>query len=78
MTQHMVTVRLDRSKKKALDAIASGLDRDRTYVLNQAIDAYLETHQWQLEHIKEGLGQARRKQFARDSEVKTAFARWHK
>ena len=78
MNQHMVTVRLDRSKKKALDAIASGLERDRTYVLNQAIDAYLETHRWQLAHLKDGLRQAQRRQFVRDSEVRAAFAKWHK
>ena len=78
MNRHMITVRLDRSKKKALDAIATGLERDRAYVLNQAIDAYLETHRWQLVHLKEGLRQAQRKQFARDSQVRAAFARWHK
>jgi predicted transcriptional regulator len=78
MDKHMVTLRLDPFKKKALDAIASGLDRDRTYVLNQAIEAYLETHQWQLGHIKEGLRQAQRKQFASDAQVRAAFAKWHK
>jgi len=78
MNRHMITVRLDRSKKRALDAIATGLERDRTYVLNQAIDAYLETHRWQLAHLKEGLRQAQRKQFCQDSEVRAVFARWHK
>jgi predicted transcriptional regulator len=74
----MVTLRLDTEKKKALDAIAAGLDRDRSYVLNQAIEAYLETHRWQLGHIKEGLHQAQRKQFATDAQVKTAFAKWRR
>ena len=78
MNRHMVTLRLDPSKKKELDEIALGLDRDRTYVLNQAIEAYLETHRWQLGHIKEGLAQAERKKFASDAQVKAAFAKWHK
>ena len=78
MNRHMVTLRLEPSKKKALDAIASGMDRDRSYILNQAIDAYLETHEWQLAHMKEGLRQAERKQFAKDSQVRATFAKWHK
>lgn len=78
MNHQIVTLRLDASKKKALDAIASGLDRDRSYILNQAIDAFLEAHQWQLSHIKEGVRQANRKQFASDVQVKTALAKCRK
>jgi len=78
MTRYMMTLRIDPSKKKALDAIATGLDRDRSYVLNQAIDSYLETHRWQVIHIKEGLRQAQKKRFAAEAQVKSAFARWRK
>ena len=78
MDRHIVTLRLNPLKKKALDAIAAGLDRDRTYVLNQAIDAFLEAHEWQIAHLKEGLHQADRKQFASDAQVKSAFAKWRK
>jgi predicted transcriptional regulator len=45
-------------------------------ILNDAIDAYLQVQQWQLEHIKEGLRQADAGEFARDEEVAAAFARW--
>ncbi|MDH3910327.1 MAG: ribbon-helix-helix domain-containing protein [Rhodospirillales bacterium] len=48
MGKETVTFRVDSEKKDALDTIATGLDRDRSYVLNQAIDAYIETHRWQL------------------------------
>jgi len=78
MSRHIVTLRLDSAKKKALDAIASVLDRDRTYLLNQAIDAFLEAQEWQIAHIKQGLRQAHRKQFAADAQVKAAFAKWRK
>jgi RHH-type transcriptional regulator, rel operon repressor / antitoxin RelB len=78
MSQNIVTIRLDASKKKALDVIASGLDRDRSYIINQAIDAFLDAHHWQFGHIKEGLRQASRKEFASDAEVKSAFAKWRK
>jgi RHH-type rel operon transcriptional repressor/antitoxin RelB len=69
---------LDVKKREALDALAQAQDRDRTYVLNEAIDAYLEVHQWQIEHIKEGIRQADAGQFGSDAAVATAFSRWRK
>lgn len=75
MRRETLTFRVDADKKKALDAIAAGLDRDRSYVLNEAIRSYLEIYRWQIEHIKEGVRQADRGRFASDSEVAKIFAR---
>lgn len=78
MIKSTITFRLDASKKKALDHIAKGIERDRSYILNEAIDTYLEIHQWQLGHIRKGLHQANSGHFASESEVKTAFQKWRK
>lgn len=78
MSKETIIFRLDAEKKIALDEIASGIERDRSFVLNQAIDAYLEVHSWQLDHIKEGLRQADAGEFASDEEVAAAFAKWRK
>ena len=78
MNKQTVTLRVDSKKKKAIDAIAVEIDRDRSYVLNEAIDSYLELHAWQIEHIRGGLRQANAGHFAKDSEVKAAFAKWRK
>jgi len=51
------------------------MDRDRSYVLNLAISAYLEVNQWQIEHIMEGLRQADAG-FATEAEVAAAFEKW--
>ena len=77
-TQKTISFRLENKKKKALDAIATALDRDRSYVLNEAIDAYLEVHRWQMAHIEEGILQANVGKFATSREVAAAFARWRK
>lgn len=58
MKQANVSFRTDAKKMESLDAIAAALNRDRNYVLNEAIAAYLELYQWQIKHIKEGLRQA--------------------
>jgi len=78
MNQETITFCLDSEKTKAIDDIALGTDRDRTYVINEAIDAYLEVHQWQLDHIKEGLRQADAGEFASDDEVAAAFSKWRR
>lgn len=76
MSQEIITFSLDTEKIKALDEIASVYDRDRSDLLNEAIDSYLQVYQWQLDHIKEGLRQADASEFASDEEVAAAFARW--
>ncbi len=78
MGRSTITLRLDTEKRKALDAIAKVTDRDRSYVLNEAIDAYLDTHQWQIEHIEKGLRQAEAGEFATEKDVAKAFARWRR
>lgn len=75
MKQANVSFRADAKKIESLDAIAGALDRDRSYVLNEAIAAYLELYQWQIEHIKEGLRQAEAGEFATDQEVAKALRR---
>lgn len=78
MSKDTITFRLDPEKREALDEIAAGLDRDRTYVLTEAIELYLELHRWQITHILEGIWQADAEEFATDDEVDAAFARWRR
>ena len=78
MNRETISFRLETDKKEKLDAIAASLDRDRSYLLNEAIDAYLEVHQWQIKHIREGIRQADAGEFASEAQVAAAFARRRK
>ena len=73
-----VTFRMPEEKKLLIDELAAAQDRDRSYVINQALDIYLEAMEWQLAHVKEGLRQAEAGEFASDDEVKAAFDLWKK
>jgi predicted transcriptional regulator len=53
-----VSFRLEPEKVAALDRLAKAQTRDRTFLLNEAVDAYLNVQRWQIEHIKEGVRQA--------------------
>lgn len=75
MSKENITFRIDSDKKAALEAIAAGINRDRSYVLNEAIDAYLEMHQWQIEEIQKGIAEANAFDFASDAKVKATFVK---
>jgi RHH-type rel operon transcriptional repressor/antitoxin RelB len=53
-----VSFRTDSKKVKALDALASMQDRDRSYLLNQAVDSYLDLQLYHIELIEKGIRQA--------------------
>ncbi len=76
MKRATITFRIDGDMRAALDKLAAGTDRDRSYVLNDVEAAYLGAHRRQVDHIKEGLRQAEAGEFATDAKIAMAFARW--
>jgi predicted transcriptional regulator len=64
-----MTVRIDTQTREALDGIAAALDRDRSYVVNQALAAYVDTNHWQIEHIRQGLREAEAGKFVSEAKA---------
>ena len=60
-------------KRKRLDGIAGAFGKNLSAVINEALDQYIELHEWQLAHIQEGVEAARRGDFAEEAEVKAFF-----
>ena len=58
MSKETISFRIEAGKRAAVDELASALDRDRSAIINEAIDAYLELHHWQVEHIRRALAEA--------------------
>jgi predicted transcriptional regulator len=50
-----ITIRAAKDVVSDIDALASAMDRSRNYIVNQALQQYLEANAWQIERIKEGL-----------------------
>ena len=75
-SKEAITVRLDAGKRTELDALAHVMSRDRSFLVNEAIDAYLAVHRWQTAHVQKGLDQADAGAFASDEEIAAAYARW--
>ena len=75
MAKTVLSFKTDAEKRDALDSIAASMDRDRTYVINQALDAYLDIYQWQVGRINEAQRQAKEGDFLEESEWRKAFNR---
>lgn len=53
-----VSFRADSRKVEELDRLAEAQDRDRSYLLNEAIDYYLDLQQYHIQAIREGIRDA--------------------
>ena len=75
-TDDAITVRLAPEKRDELNELSRRVARSRSDLINEAIDAYLDTNRWQHARIVDGVRQADAGEFASDEDVADAFARW--
>jgi predicted transcriptional regulator len=57
MPTKTVTFRLPEEKLQALDSVAQAQQRDRSFVINEAVTQYLSLHEYHRELIEEGVRQ---------------------
>ncbi len=74
--KEVITFRIDGKVKQALDDIAASLQRDRSFVLSEAITLYLDVHRWQLADVQKAIDEANAGEFASDKQVTETFAKW--
>ena len=70
------SIRMDAEKLARVDSIAKAVNRSRAWVINQAVDRYLEYEEWFVQQIQQGLDEADQGKFATDQQVKKRFAKW--
>lgn len=74
-TTEPITIRT--AKVQEIDALAHAMDRSRNYIVNQAIEQYLEANAWQLERISAGIAAAREGKVVLADDVFAAIATKH-
>lgn len=74
-TSEPITIRT--AKVSEIDALASAMDRSRNYIVNQAIEQYLEANVWQMERITAGIAAARDGKVLLADEVFSGIAAKH-
>ena len=62
-------------KVDTLDALAETMERDRTYLLNEAVERYLELNEYHIKLIEKGLRAAKAGDFVPQAEMKRLIAR---
>lgn len=78
MEKQTISFRLESDQVSALDALANSLDRDRSYLLGEAVQAYLDTQQWQLEQIRASIAEADAGRVVDHRRVKAMAAKWRR
>ena len=68
-----ITFRMDDDKVQMLDDLAATMDRDRSYLINEAVDHYLEVKQWHIAETRKAIAGADAGKFAGEEEVRAFF-----
>jgi predicted transcriptional regulator len=76
MEKQTISFRLEADTVSALDRLAGTMERDRTFLLNEAVNAYLETQKWHLEQIEAGISDADAGRLVDHRTVKATASRW--
>ena len=72
------TIRVSSELQDRLDAIAEAIDRPRSWVVNRALETFVESEARQIEEIKRGLAEADAGEFATDEETEATFRKWRR
>ena len=77
-THKTISFRLDAEKVEALDAVAEHTQRDRTFLLNEAVDAWLDLHHYQEQLVTVGMRDAQEGRYVDSAEMRKRLAKLKK
>ena len=72
----VTTVRIDDDMLGRIDCLANTLSRSRSWMINQAIERFLDYEEWFVQEVKGGLKEIERGEIATDDEVTARFRKW--
>ena len=71
-----ISMRVDEELVHQLDLLASSMGRSRTYVVSEAIQAYVREQAWQVQEIRDALQEAEAGDFADEADVGAVMTKW--
>lgn len=77
MNSTTFTVRVATAAKKRLEKLAKSTGRSRSFLAAEAIDAYLDVNEWQVEGIKKAIASLDRGEGIPHRDVKQLVASWN-
>lgn len=70
------SIRIDETTLHRLDALARTMGQSRGQVISEALDRFIEYHEWFLASVDEGIKAADEGDVATDEETRDAFRKW--
>lgn len=70
------SLRLEVSKLQQLDAIANVMERSRNWVLNAAVDNFLNYQDWFNQSVQEAIDDVKKGNFAKEEEIDSVFKKY--
>ena len=67
------TVRFEDEVLGRIDGLANTLSRSRSWVIQQALNRFLDYEEWFVQEVKDGLAEVERGEIAADDEVVSRF-----
>lgn len=71
-----LSLRVDDALAHQLDLLANSMGRSRTYVVTEAIQAYVREQAWQVQEIQNALREADAGDFADEADVDAVLTNW--
>lgn len=71
-----ITARIDEETRERLERLAEATQRSKSWLVAEAVRAYVDEQAWQVEAIRQGLAEAEAGSFASDAEVEAVFAKY--
>ncbi len=71
-----MTIRLEPELKSRLDKLASATRRSKSYLASEAVRAFIELNEWQIQELQKALKEADAGDFARGQDVDAVFDKW--
>lgn len=71
-----MTIRLEDSIRDRLDQLANATHRSKSFLAAQAIEAFVESHEWQVSEIHSALKEINAGEYASDQDVADLALKW--
>jgi predicted transcriptional regulator len=71
-----VSVRVPEDLANRVEALAAALDRPKSWVVEKALDSFVEHETWFVEQVRQGIAEAEAEDFADNDAVAAVRAKW--
>ena len=70
------TVRINDNILERIDGLATTLSRSRSWIINQAIERFIDYEEWFVQEVTDGLKEIDQGKIATGDEVVAGFGKW--